>query len=51
MYMYRAKFDLGNALSSIAFPLEPNYENTVKGEIFAVVLISLCSRSTIFPRN
>ena len=25
--------------------------NTVKGQIFAVVLISLCSRSMIFPRN
>ena len=24
---------------------------TVKGQTFAVVLISLCSRSTIFPRN
>ena len=25
--------------------------NTVKGQIFMVVLISLCSRSTIFPQN
>ena len=27
------------------------YLHTVKGQIFAVVLISLCSLSTIFPRN
>ena len=45
-----------HTISKVPVPFHPPMSwcaqyDTVKGQIFAVVLISLCSRSMIFPRN